>query len=565
MKEKIRDFIKNKKIISYLIIICVSMYVCIPLCSKYIDISTDDGIQHIYRLIGTFSSLQEGNLFPVIMSEFCNGFGYSWNIFYSPLTAYLPLIFKIFTSSFVLCLKLFIFTTILLSGIYMYKLVFRITKSHKASIISAILYISTPYHLTDIYNRVAIAELATFTFLPIIFIGMYDLFKENKKSYYLSFGAIVLTLTHNVLTVYTAIFCLVYMIINYKKINKGIIKTVLVNVLIILLCTSFYWIPLLEHYFATTYEVFIPERMYNLNTLIESKLSTMDLLFGRKWGINLYLGLPLILGIIFTFIYRKKINGKVKSYVAIFLGFGIASLIMTLSIFPFEYLSSFLRMLQFVWRMLIFASFFLSIVSGITINRFITKSNKRKTLIAIMFVIYLFVVVNSTKQMAKIPFNEEKYLEPIPVSSRTLKVHAGCATFEYLPKKAYSNLDYIKTRNSNAITISGDAEIVNENKNGTKMTFEVNSIKATVTIELPYIYYLGYNATITDEKGNVTKLNIKESENGFCMIEIKAIESGTINITYNGTMLMKVSYVSTLAGIAILGWCICKNRHNVVK
>lgn len=564
MKEKLKDFMKNKKIISYLIIICVSIYVCIPLYSKYADISTDDGIQHICRVIGTFSSLEEGNLFPVIMSEFCNGFGYSWNIFYSPLTAYLPLIFKIFTNSFVICLKLFIFTTILLSGIYMYKLVFRITKSHKASIISAILYISAPYHLTDIYNRVAIAELATFTFLPIIFIGMYDLFKGNK-SYYLAIGAIGLTLTHNVLTVYTAIFCLIYMIINYKKINKNIIKTVLINVLVILLCTSFYWIPLLEHYFATTYEVFIPERMYNVNTLIESKLSAMDLLFGRKWGINLYLGLPIVLGIIFTFIYRKKISDKVKTYVAIFLGFGLVSLIITLSIFPFEYLPSFLRMLQFVWRMLIFASFFLSIVSGITINMFIDKNNKKKALFAIIFVIYLFVAVNSSKQMTKIPFDEEKYLKPRPVSSQTLKVHAGCATFEYLPQKAYSNLDYIKTRDSNAIIISGEAEIINENKSGTKMTFEVNNVKNNVTIELPYIYYLGYNAILTDKEGNVSELQIKESDNGFCMIEIKDIESGTINVTYEGTTLMKVSYMSTLAGIIVLVWYVCKNQHNVVR
>lgn len=565
MKEKLKNFIKNKKTISYLIIIIVSIYACLPLLSKYMDISTDDGIQHIYRLIGTFSSLKEGNLFPVIMSEFCNGFGYSWNIFYSPLTAYLPLILKIFTNSFVVCLKLFMFFTMLLSGIYMYKLVFRISKSYKASVISAILYISAPYHLTDIYNRVAIAELATFTFLPIVFIGMYDLFKENKKSYYLAIGAIGLTLTHNVLTLYTAIFCLIYMMINYKKINKNIIKTVLINVLVILLCTSFYWIPLLEHYLGTIYEVFIPERMYNTNTLIESKLSAVDLLFGIKWGINLYLGLPILLGIIFTFIYRKKINDNVKPYLAIFLSFGLASSIMTLSIFPFEYLPSFLRMLQFVWRMLIFASFFLSIVSGITISMFMDKSNKKKALFAIIFVIYLFVVVNSSKQMIKIPFDENHYLEPIPVSSRTLKVHAGCATFEYLPQKAYSNLEYIKTRNKNAIIISGEADIIIENKNGTKMAFEVNNIKDDVEIELPYIYYLGYNATLTDEQGNVSKLQIKESDNGFCMIEVKDIEKGTVNVTYEGTTLMKVSYVSTLAGIIVLVWLICKNRHNVVK
>ncbi len=565
MKNKLKSFIKNKKTISYLIITFVTIYACIPLFSKYMDVSTDDGIQHICRLIGTFSSLKEGNLFPVIMSEFCNEFGYSWNIFYSPLTAYLPLIFRIFTNSFVVCLKLFIFSTILLSGIYMYKLVFRISKSYKAGVISAILYISAPYHLTDIYNRVAIAEMATFTFLPIIFIGMYDLFKENKKSYYLAIGAIGLTLTHNVLTIYTAIFCLIYMMINYKKINKNIVKTVLINVLVILLCTSFYWIPLLEHYFGTAYEVFIPERMYNTNTLIESKLSAIDLLFGRKWGINLYLGLPTLLGIIFTFIYRKKLNNQVKLYVAMFLGFGIASLIMTLSIFPFEYLPSFLRMLQFVWRMLIFASFFLSIISGITINMFIDKNNKKKALFSIIFVIYIFVVVNSTKQMTKVPFNEAKYLEAIPVSSKTLKVHAGCATFEYLPQKAYSNLDYIKTRNNNAIIISGEADIINENKNGTKMTFEVNNIKDNLKIELPYIYYLGYNATLTDEQGNVSKIQIKESDNGFCMIEIKDIESGSINISYEGTTLMKVSYVSTLAGIIVLIWLICKNRHNVVR
>lgn len=196
---------------------------------------------------------------------------------------------------------------------------------------------------------------------------------------------------------------------------------------------------------------------------------------------------------------------------------------------------------------------------------FIDKNNKKKALFSIIFVIYIFVVVNSTKQMTKVPFNEAKYLEAIPVSSKTLKVHAGCATFEYLPQKAYSNLDYIKTRNNNAIIISGEADIINENKNGTKMTFEVNNIKDNLKIELPYIYYLGYNATLTDEQGNVSKIQIKESDNGFCMIEIKDIESGSINISYEGTTLMKVSYVSTLAGIIVLIWLICKNRHNVVR
>lgn len=554
MKEKTMKFLKNNKTISYLIIILVSLYVCIPLISKKMDISTDDGIQHIYRLIGTCYSLQEGNIFPVIMSEFCNGFGYSWNLFYSPLTAYVPLIFKLFTNSFVICLKMFMFFTILLSGIFMYKLVYRISKSHKASVISAIIYISAPYHLTDMYNRIAIAELASFVFLPIVFIGMYDLFNKNKKTYYLAIGAIGLTLTHNVLTIYTAIFCLIYMMVYFKKIDKTIIKEIIINVIIILLCTSFYWMPLLEHFLATTYEVFIPGRMFDIDTLLMSKLTPLDLLYQVKWGINLYLGVPILLGILFTFIYRKKIDAKIKSYIRIFISFGIVSIIMTLTIFPFEYLPSLLRMLQFAWRMLIFASFFFSIVSGITISLFVDNSNKKKVLFVILFIIYLFVIVNSTKQMNKVPFNEAKWLKPIPVNSQTLEVHKGCASFEYLPQKAYSNLDYIKTRNENALVISGKADITNEEKNGTKMSFEVNNIQDTVIIELPYIYYLGYNATLTDEKGDISQLEIKESDKGFCMVKVVNTDNGIINVSYTGTALMKMSYVSTFSGIILAIW-----------
>lgn len=191
MKEMIKKLQQNKKVLSYLIIFFVSVFLCVPLFSKYMDISRDDGIQHICRLIGNATTLKEGHLFPVIHSDFCNGFGYSWNLFYSPFTAYVPLIFKLFTSSYVVTLKLFMLTTILLSGVFMFQFVYTVSKSYKAGVITAILYMSAPYHLTDLYNRIAIAELASFLFLPIVFHGMYDLFYEKDKTpYRIIIGAI---------------------------------------------------------------------------------------------------------------------------------------------------------------------------------------------------------------------------------------------------------------------------------------------------------------------------------------------------------------------------------------
>lgn len=70
--QKIKELLKDEKYFVILIILIASIFVCIPLMSKNIDMTYDDGIQHICRLMGTYQSLQEGQ--TKIMSNFCNGF-----------------------------------------------------------------------------------------------------------------------------------------------------------------------------------------------------------------------------------------------------------------------------------------------------------------------------------------------------------------------------------------------------------------------------------------------------------------------------------------------------------
>lgn len=563
MKKYVKLILNNKKLLSYLIILFISIFVCIPLFSKNMDIARDDGIQHICRLIGNFTTLKEGNLFPVIMSDFCNGFGYSWNIFYSPLTAFLPLIFKIFCASFVTCLKLFMFFTMLLSGIFMYKLVYKISKSHKAGVISAILYICAPYHLTDLYSRIAIAELASFVFLPIVFIGMYDLFNKNtKQTYWISIGAIGLILSHNVITVYTAVFCFIYLLINYKKLNnRNIIKSLLLNIAIILLCTSFYWLPLLEHYFATNYEVFMPERMFKNNTLIGSKLSLMDFFITKPYNMNFHIGLPIVLGIILAFIYRKKIKIRYRKTIIVFLVFGLISIIMSSKLFPFEYLPSSLKMIQFAWRMMEFASFFLSIVCGIVITMFINGNSKKEAIVTILLIIYISIAIITSMTTVEIPFNEENYLNPQPVTSSTGRIHAGCATFEYLPQKALKNRAYIETRTNDVIILQGNAKIEETHKENTNLTFKLSEVEENTKLELPYIFYLGYSAKLEKQDGINENLKIEESDNGFCMITIPNVTEGKITLSYMGTTLMKFSYALTIFGVISLVYLYYEKAH----
>ena len=362
MKEKVKD---------YLIILIFTLIVSFPLISNNIDIYVDDGIQHIARLMGTFQSIEEdGQIFPVIMSNFCNGFGYSWNIFYSPFTAYVPMIFRLFTDSYELIFKLFMVLISFLSGIAMYEFVKNVTKNRYAGLLASALYIFVPYRLTDMYLRYAIAELASFIFLPITFLGMYNIFcndeKSIKKSLALTIGAVGLILTHIVMAMYVAIFCFIYLIINIKKLkDKNILKMLGINILLIILLSSFYLLPMLEHKMNTEYEVFKSGRMENTEKLISSKTNLIDLVYTPNGKLVKEIGFVILIGLILTILAYKKIDKNLKMIYWFSLITDITCIILSLKIFPFEKLPEILKMIQFTFRLLEFSSFFLVFVVAI--------------------------------------------------------------------------------------------------------------------------------------------------------------------------------------------------------
>lgn len=560
---KIKETLKNEKYYSIIIILIASIFICIPLMSKNIDMTYDDGIQHIARLIGTYQSLKEGQ--PYIMSNFCNGFGYSWNIFYSPITAFIPLIFKILSISFTACIKLFMLVVVFLSGYFMYLFVKKVTKNNNIAIISAIIYIFAPYRLTDMYIRNAIAELTSFVFLPLVFLGLYNIFNEEniKKSYILSIGAIGLILTHTVITMYVAILSLIYIFINIKKLkNKNIIKMLVINILLILVITSFFWAPLLQHKMATQYEVFKEGRMERTEVLVAYKLDFYRLFFTKSNDYMIYeIGIITLIGLILTPIAIKKI--KQEKYYKLYLFAlisGIICSIMTLKIFPFEHLPKILKMIQFSFRLLEFTSFFFAFIAAVNICVVCKKIELRELLI--ILIVLMVITIPFKSQLRTIDkIDEERLINTVPVTENTGRVHAGCASFEYLPSKAFENRSYIETRTQNAVVINGTAQIENEIKEGSKMIFDVNYVLEETEIELPYIYYLGYSV-ILESNGEKTKLETYETDNGFVGIKIPILEKGKIQVKYTGTNIMKISNFVSIIGVCVLIGLVLSSKKN---
>ena len=560
---KLLNKIKDNK--EYLCILLISIIVCIPLMNKNINIYKDDGIQHVCRLIGTYQTIKSGEMLPMIMSNLCNNFGYSWNIFYSPLTAYAPLIFKIFNFTFTNCLKIFMFAVTLLSGITMYTFMMNVTKNKNVSLLSSILYVLAPYRITDMYIRIAVAELASFVFIPIIFDGLYSVLKEEKLSFKLIWGTVGLILTHTVITMYMAIICLLYLVFNIKKLKSiKVIRILVISLVCILLITSFYWVGLLQHHNATSYEVFVPGRMEVGNKLEYYKTEFYQLFHTNKDQTMIYaIGLVTVLGLVLTPIAWKNVEKDYKRTYVLFLIFGIILTIMTLTFFPFEKLPSIFKMIQFTFRLYEFTALFFAFVAGINYG-IIIKNFKIFDVIVLAVISTLLLIPYKSKLEYELSTNEDRLIEGVRVTENTGRVHAGMASMEYLPSKAFKVLNtYIANRKDEPIITNGEAEILNYSKNRTNLEFELanmkskqeadnqnNKTEAGLTIELPYIYYLGYRVY-----ANGSEIEYAESDNGFVQIKINPAlyeQDVKINMKYTGTNEMIVASVISIVSAMII-------------
>lgn len=183
--KNIINKIRNKEYVYYIVIVLIALVLSAPLYTKGF-IESHDGIYHFSRNYATNKAILSGQIPPLIVSNFCKGFGYSWNIFYPPLETYISGLFSIFVSSLD-AMKLTIILATIISGISMFKLIKKVTDNKDMALITAVIYISSTYFLSNIYCRMAVGEIISYMFLPILFYGLYDIFYDKgKENYYLT-------------------------------------------------------------------------------------------------------------------------------------------------------------------------------------------------------------------------------------------------------------------------------------------------------------------------------------------------------------------------------------------
>ena len=99
--------------------------------------------------------------------------------------------------------------------------------------------------------------------------------------------------------------------------------------------------------------------------------------------------------------------------------------------------------------------------------------------------------------------------------------------------------------------LEGNAQITEQVKQNSKLRCKIFNVSEETKIELPYIYYLGYEV-ILENNEEITKLKTYETEKGFVEVTIPILEEGILQVEYKGTLLMKITSIVSNGGIILL-------------
>jgi hypothetical protein len=579
--KKIRSNLKHQNytgiisIAPYLLLFVVTILCCVSLISTSAPFG-DDLLFHAYRYKGTLDAIVDGQLLPQVDPYALYGFGHSWNIFYGPLPTYVAAALGRLSISWPIIINLITILSVLLSGILMYRFIYEVSQRKPIGIIAAILYMTAPYHLFDIFSRQAHGEIIAFIFVPLVFHGLWRIVNKVQTNGIplLVIGAAGLILTHSLSTALVAAFSFLYLLLNIKLILsswKKIFKYLMLSLLIIVGLSAFFILPLIEARNAGIYNIFDDSFLtntmaINANFLNSWRIDYIDLIVDPKvvtensdskpFSLEIITIVSLLL-LVVSYRFIPKTNKYFIFTTSLLL---LLTLLLSSKAINWILMPNILWSVQFPWRYLFAAVFFSSIISAYSLfyfveklsslmsndtYRFITKKIIMSVFILIIIVISLLSSDNILPKLNSINGWSGEY---------NYKSIEGIGGGEYLPSTNTLNdketteiriKDYLQKFGRTAISNTTDVKILNYQESGSKSksTLVIKSPNKSI-ITLPYIYYPGYKALYTDKNGVKTMMKTSPSPDGFLDVHVESNIGGELDTRFGTSG-------GTLAGILI--------------
>lgn len=493
---------KSAKALVFCVLLGVTALASYPLFVGVIGPGHDLNF-HLYRIEGIKDGLLSGQ-FPVRLHPTQNnGYGYISSSVYPELFLYFPAFLRLLGASTVMAYNTFLVAVNGATAWIMYVCARGITRSRYAGLLASILYTLSTWRIINLYYRAALGEALAMVFFPVLLYGLYLLLTgEYKKWWVLALGCSGIFQSHIISTVFAAITIAVVIVAYIKEFLKkecfmGFVKAGILT----LLMNLWYLAAFLTYYLGADLAIkhtpenteffqnaVFPAELFNV---FNTSFGYSQLLeYGLRGNMSLSLGVGVTGALVLCaayFVLGKRERGHRDKFYRLLTGMGLVLLFMTSTLFPWQLLqqsgliNAFCGTVRMPWRFLSLASpMFCIVAAGILARR--EKREWAATACAVLAVCSLAFVRWGTAYTTEV--------EPTLKPGRAADVHASAG---------YDNEYFLWGTDHSGLTAGryvtgGTAGLMGYEKQGTRVSLQLEDVQEGDWVEVPLLYYAGYEA-----------------------------------------------------------------------
>lgn len=522
---------------------------------------------HMYRIAGLAEGLMNGD-FPVrLQPNWLNGYGAATGVTYPDLLLYPFAILYLLGIPLFTTYKLYVIVMNLGTVLVTYYCSLKISKKELVAVVCSVLYSFSMWRLIDIYTRAALGEYTALLFLPLIALGVYEIYyTDNKISLAFIIGITGVVTSHPLTLLLVAEMIILYLLLQFRKtaVITNFVK-LLLNGIITLLVNIGILLPIIDYYVNEGIGVGSGNSSIQGHGIYLSQLFTYDYLItgasvvgavNQEMPLTLGLSLTIVIFIGITILFiRKEIKYKFELKTVLIID--IIALFLSTAYFPYELmmkkmptLYKVLSAIQFPWRYLTVVTIVTVILMGILLMEFEGNKEYRRYLYVAIVGIALF---QGLDYYSKLMNNQDRYYKYL--SDATMDSFGDVNNF------TLAGMDWSLLEDSSIVLSDSERVKVNViNREGTKYTLNiVNSSSNTQFIDLPVMGYSQYKASDADVKTTL-------GENKRLRLVVPAGYDNTISVGYKEPFWWRVTEILSIFTIVVLAsYMIFSNKKSLEK
>ena len=545
-RKRFPKIAKPETEVSFLLLLLLTVISCIPLLIPGRYNFGDDIYYHLEHIRGISTSMAKGYIPARVLLEWVENYGYGSGFYYPNFFLQLPAVLILLGFSVITSYKIFVFLCTFFSLCAIYSCTKKISGKLSAARVSAVLYAFAAYRLIDVYYRAAIGEIQAFVFMPIIILGLYEIYEgQPEKWLHFALGFTGLLMCHLISLAICGVFTLAFALIRFRKTfgNRQVFMALLKSVLLTLALGAFFILPMLEQMATVALNVNRLSSEDSIKWVLS--FDQLFLLF-NSWPSDLterspYLGMILMIIPALRLMFLRKRTKEIAIADTISL-FGVASLIMCTDVFPWRFFIWFLSHIHLAWRFMEVATVCLCVSCAIYADSI--SSSK-----------WLIIAAAAGAAACGLPIivdtcaNRMRPTYQYAIYQSNAEILSGA---EYLPVNFQP--EFAAANKDNVLTNAGDYEITEYKRRGLTFTFsyEVQNGGDDVSFSVPLIMYTGYRAELTAADGTVTELHPEADDIGLVRVYTGGVDSGTIYVHYEKTTIQIISEIISLTAVAFI-------------